>query len=53
MELCGCQNVSYGTHAMEQHGGELNEDDGKEEKDQNDANWLQMQVLLSNDDLKI
>ena len=37
---------------MEQHGDKLNEDNGEEKEDQDDANGLQMQVLLGNDDLK-
>ena len=45
--------MSDGTHAMEQHGNKLNEDNGKEKKDQDNTDGLQMQVLLGDDDLKI
>ena len=44
--------MSDGTHAMEQHGDKLNEDNGEEKEDQDYADGLQMQVLLGNDDLK-
>jgi hypothetical protein len=31
---------------VEQHGDELNDDDGEEEKDEDDTNGLQMQILF-------
>ena len=36
---------------MEEHGRELNEDNGEEEEYQYDTNWLQVKVLFGNNDL--
>ena len=44
--------MAEGAEPVEQHGAELDQDDGEEKEDQDDANGLQMQVLLGNDDLK-
>ena len=52
MELRGGQNVGNGTHTMEQHGDELNEDDGEEKEHEDNTNRLQMQVLFGDDNLK-
>ena len=34
---------------MEQHGNELNDDDGEEEEDEDDTDGLQVEVLLRDD----
>ena len=36
---------------MEQHGHELNDNDGKEEEHENDTNGLKMQIFFGNQDL--
>ena len=36
---------------MEQHGNELNDDDGEEEEDEDDTDGLQVEVLLRDDHL--
>ena len=40
-----------GAEAVEEHGDELDEDDGEEEEHQYDADRLEVQVLLRDDDL--
>ena len=36
---------------MEQHGNELYDDDGKEEEHEDDTNWLEMKILLGDENL--
>ena len=36
---------------VEQHGNELDDDDGKEEEHEDNSNWLQMQILFGHNDL--
>ena len=36
---------------MEQHGNELNDDDGEEEEDEDDTDGLQVEVLFRDDHL--
>ena len=36
---------------MEQHGNELDNNDGEEEEHKNNSNWLKVQVLFGDNDL--
>ena len=36
---------------VEQHGNELDDDDGKEEEHEDNSNWLKMQILFGDNDL--
>ena len=47
------QDMGDGAHAMEQHGDELDEDDGEKEEHKHDTDRLQMQVLFRDQDLKV
>ena len=38
---------------MEQHGNKLYDDDGKEEEHEDDTNWLEMKILLGDENLGI
>ena len=38
---------------VEQHGHELDDNNGEKEKDENNTNWLQMKVLFCYQNLKI
>ena len=51
-EIGGGHDVGDGAEAMEEHGDELDEDDGEEEEYQYDTYRLEVQVLLRDDDLE-
>ena len=36
---------------MEQHGNELDDNNGKEEEHEDNSNWLQMQILFGHNNL--
>ena len=43
--------MAEGAEPVEQHGAELDQDDGEEKEDQDDTDWLQVKVFNGNDDL--
>ena len=51
-EVRGGHDVRDGAEAMEEHGDELDEDDGEEEEYQYDTDRLEVQVLFRDDDLR-
>merc|ERR1719150_727546 len=46
VELRAGQDVGDGSESVEQHGHELDDNNGEKEKDENNTNWLQMKVLF-------
>ena len=46
------QDVRESSQPVEEHGGELDDDDGKEEEHEDDTDWLQVEVLLGDDNLE-
>ena len=51
VEFGGGQDVAEGAEPVEQHGAELDQDDGEEKEDQDDTDRLQVKVFDGNDDL--
>ena len=51
-EVRGGHDVGDGAEAVEEHGDELDEDDGEEEEYQYDTYRLEVQVFFRDDDLK-
>lgn len=51
-ELGGGQDMWDGSKAMEQHRGELDDQNEGKEEDKDQTNWLQLKVLLTNEHLE-